>query len=145
MNYELRIKNSTKKGFSVVEVLLASALLVVIITAFAGAIIFGEESTALAGGRSRAAFLAQEGIEAVRNIRDENFANLIDGSYGLFVSSNQWELSGNSDTTDGFVRQITISSIDANRKQITSTVNWQQNNQRTGNVTLTTELTNWTQ
>lgn len=131
------------RGFLVVEVLLSSSLLVIAITAFVGAIIYGQESTSIAGGISRASFIAQEGIEAVRNIRDESFGNLTDGSYGLLVSNNQLILSGNSNSTDGYVRQINIGTIDADRKQITSTVTWQKTAQRAGNVVLTTELTNW--
>jgi len=138
-------KSVYKKGFSIVEVLLACTLLGMVVVAFAGAIIYGQESTAVSGGRSRAAFLAQEGIEAVKNIRDESFDNLVDGSYGLFVSNHQWVLSGNSDATDGFVRQINISTTDDNRKLITSTVTWQETAQRAGSIVITTELTNWSQ
>jgi len=133
----------TTRGFLVIEVLLASSLLIIAITAFMGALIYSQESTSVAGGISRASFLAQEGIEAVRNIRDESFGNLTDGSYGLLVSSHQWLLSGSSDTTDGYTRQINIGSIDANRKLITSTITWKETSQRAGNVAITTELTNW--
>ncbi len=139
------ISKSYKNGFSIIEVLLSGALLLVVVTSFVGAIIYGEESTAVAGGTSRATFLAEEGIQAVKNIRDESFANLVDGSYGLSVSNNQWVFSGNSDTTDGYVRQINISTVDVNRKLITSTITWQKTPQRTGNVVLTTRLTNWKQ
>ena len=137
------IKCNYQKGFSLVEVLLASALLSIVVTTFTLAIIYGQESTALAGGVSRATLLAQEGLEATRNIRDESFSNLFDGSYGLAISGNQWVFSGNSDTTDGYVRQINISTVDDNRKLITSTVTWQQTPQRAGNVVLTTYLNNW--
>lgn len=135
----------TISGFSVVEVLLAGALLALIVTAFAGAIIYGQESTAVAGGVARASFLAQEGIEAVRNIRDESFDNLVDGSYGLAVSNHKWVFSGNSDETNGFVRQINISTVNANEKLITSTITWQKTAQRAGSLTLTTYLANWSQ
>lgn len=134
---------STIRGFLIVEVLLASSLLIIAITAFVGAIIYSQESTSVAGGISRASFIAQEGIEAVRNIRDESFGNLTDGTYGLLVSNHQWILSGNSDTTDVYTRQINIGTIDADRKLITSTITWPQTAQRTGNIVLTTELTNW--
>jgi len=132
-------------GFSVIEVVLAAGLFGLIITALTSILVYGEESSALAGQRARAVFLAEEGMEAVRNIRDENFANLTDGNYGLQVSSNQWALSGVSDTIDVFTRQINISTVDPNRKAITSTVLWQQNSQRIGLVVLTTRLTNWKQ
>ena len=130
-------------GFSVVEVVLAAGLFGLIITALTSILIYGEESSALAGQRARATFLAEEGLEAVRNIRDENFTNLTDGNYGLQVLSNQWGFSGTSDTTDVFTRQINISTIDSNRKSITSTITWQQNPQRIGSVVLTTRLTYW--
>jgi Tfp pilus assembly protein PilV len=136
---------SATRGFLVVEVLLSSSLLIIAVTAFVGAIIYSQESTSVAGGISRASFIAQEGIEAVRNIRDESFGNLPDGSYGLLVSNYQWILSGSSDTTDGYVRQINISTIDADRKLITSTITWPQTTQRNGSVVLTTELSNWRQ
>ncbi len=135
-------------GFSTIEALLSASILVLIVTAFMGAFIYGSQSTALAGQRTRAAFLAEEGLEASRNIRDAAFSNLSDGTKGLTISGNQWIFSGSSDTTDSFyTRQITISTVngDSNRKQIVSTITWQQNNQRTGSVNLTTYLTNWKQ
>lgn len=133
-----------QKGFSTIEALLASSILVLIVTAFMGAYIYGSESTASAGQRSKATFLAEEGLEASRNIRDSGFSNLSNGTNGLVISSGQWTFSGTSDITDSFyTRQITISTAGTNRKQVVSTVTWQQNNQRTGSVSLTTNLTNW--
>lgn len=132
-------------GFSVVEVLLAVAVLAVLVTAFTGTIFYGEEGTALAGVRNRAVFLADEGLEATRNIRDASFANLVNGTYGLAISGGQWTFSGTADIDDIFTRQITIadSTISANFKLVTATVTWQQNQQRMGNVTLESEMTNW--
>lgn len=133
-----------KDGFSTIEVLLSSTILVLIVTVFMGAYTYGSESTAIAGQRARATFLAEEGLEASRNIRDASFSNLSDGTSGLAISGNQWTFSGSSDTTDSFyTRQITISTAGTDRKQVVSTVSWQQNNQRTGSVSLTTDLTNW--
>jgi Tfp pilus assembly protein PilV len=133
----------TKLGFSLVEVVLATALFVSIITALAGLYLYGEESTMLAGNRSRAVMLAEEGLEATRNIRDPQFTNLVDGTYGLATTSNQYNLSGASDTDGFFTRLINIVTVDAKRKDITSTVTWQQNSQRTGSVSLVSRLTNW--
>ncbi len=86
----------SNRGFSLVEVLLASALLSLFLTAFVGAFIYGQESTALAGARVRATFLAEEGLEAARSLRDSDFANLTDGDHGLAISGNQWSFSGAS-------------------------------------------------
>ncbi|MDD5626511.1 MAG: prepilin-type N-terminal cleavage/methylation domain-containing protein [Patescibacteria group bacterium] len=138
-NYKL----PTQQGFSLVEVILASAVFVLFVTALVGAYLYGQESTALAGNRARATILAEEGLEAVRNIRDAGFSNLTDGTYGLAVVGNQWALFGTSDTTGIFTRQITISAVDSERKSVTANVAWQQNAQRPGAVALTTYLTNW--
>jgi len=134
---------TNQDGFSLIEVILASAVFVLLVTAFTGAYLYGEESTALSGNRMRANLIAEEGLEAVRNIRDAGFGNLSDGTHGLAVSGNQWAFSGSRDTVDIFTRQITVSSVDAKRKKVTSEVSWQQNAQRTGIVSLTTRFTNW--
>lgn len=140
-NYNLQAET----GFSLVEIILTSAIFVLLVTALIGSLLYGQESTALAGNRARAVMLAEEGLEAVRNIRDENYANLIPGSKGLVISSNQWIFSGISDATDIFTRSTVISPVgsDDNKKKITVNVTWQQNPQRTGAVSLTSRLTNW--
>lgn len=130
-------------GFSLVEVILSTAVFVLLVTALAGVYLYGQESTAMAGNRARAVMLAEEGVEAARNIRDQSFSNLVDGTYGLTTTGNQWNLSGSQDTTDIFTRKITISSIDSKRKSLTSNVTWQQNPQRSGSVDVSTRLINW--
>src|SRR3989344_2988507 len=120
-------------GFSTVEVLLAASIVALAVTALVGALIYGNESTALAGERAKATFLAEEGLEAARAIRNSGFANLVNGNHGVVVLGSNWIFSGTSDTTDNFfTRQISISDLGTNRKQIISTVTWQQNSQRSG-------------
>lgn len=132
-----------RKGFSLVEAILASALFALVISAIIGGIIYGRENTALSGERSRAVFIAEEGMEAVRNIRDEDFTSLADGTYGLDIVDNKWTFSGSSDTVDDFTRTIQISTVDSNTKEISANISWQQNELRTGDITLTTYLTDW--
>src|SRR3989344_5062294 len=133
----------TNRGFSLVEVILAGSVFVMIATVLVGAIIYGQESTVLSGKRAQAVFLAEEGLEAVRNIRDDDFSSLIDGTYGLQIVGGRWNIAGSSDVTGIFTRQITISSIDSDTKKITSTVTWQQNLQRSGSVSVDAYLTYW--
>ncbi len=136
--------NTKKFGFSLVEVILANAIFALLLVGLVGIYLYGEESSMLAGNRNRATLLAEEGIEAVKNIADNAFANLVDGTYGLTTTTNQWNLSGSSDSRDIFTRQIAISTVDSKRKNITSTVTWQQNLQRAGSVSAVTRLSNWT-
>ncbi|MEX0917613.1 MAG: hypothetical protein WDZ93_00475 [Candidatus Paceibacterota bacterium] len=135
--------HTSQSGFLLVEVILAVSVFVLLVTALVGAWLYGQESTMLAGERVRAALLAEEGLEAARNIGDEDFANLADGTHGLAISGGGWAFSGSSDTSGVFTRQLEISSVDDDRKEITATVTWQQNQQREGNVSLVTYLTNW--
>jgi Tfp pilus assembly protein PilV len=131
------------KGFSLVEAILAVAVFALLVTALAGAIIYGEQAQEIAGKRARAAYLAEEGLQALRNLTQEGFNNLTVGTYGLAISSNQWILLGSSDATDIFTRQVAISSIDSRRKDATVTVSWQQTPTRTGQLTATSRYTNW--
>ena len=132
-----------QSGFSMVEVILASSIFALIVVSFVGVFLYGQEATALAGKRSSAVFLAEEGLEAARNIRDSGIGGLADGTHGLAISGGQWSFSGSQDVSGVFTREIAISAIDAERKQITSTVTWQQNRQRAGTVSMIARLTNW--
>lgn len=133
-----------KKAFSTVEAMLALATFSLIITSLVGGLIYSREATAISGTRNRANFLAEEGLEAVRNMRDADFSLLTDGNHGLQVTGNQWSFNGSSELIDNFfTRQIQVSSVDTDKKQIISQIIYQQNGQRTGLVTLTTYLSNW--
>lgn len=130
-------------GFSLIEVVLSSAVFALLVTALLGAYLYGEESTMTAGSRARAVFLAEEGLEATRSIRDNSYSSLAAGTYGLAINSGVWEFSGSSDINGIFTRNIVVSSVDADRQLVTSNISWQQNQARSGNVSLATRLTNW--
>ena len=138
-----KYKPPTSHAMSVVEVLLALALFSLVVMAITGALIYGRESAQTSGMRARAVFLAEEGLEATRNIRDNAFANLTDGNHGV-AKTTQWDFSGSGDTTESFFsRVVNVATVDANTKNITSTVTWQENVQRAGSVVLNTYLTYW--
>ena len=137
-----RIKRIGKYGFSSVEVLLAATVFGFLAVAVIGAIIYGQQSTANAGDRARAVFLAEEGLQAARNIRDSAYANVTDGTFGLAQNSNQWALSGTSDANGIYTRQLAISSNGTDRKNITATVSWPHSG-GTSQASVSTLLTNW--
>lgn len=136
-------RTDNQAAFSLVEIILASSVFVLLVTALVGAYLYGEESTTLAGNRARAALLAEEGLEAARNIRDANFSNLSDGTHGFAIAGNQWTFSGSSDINNIFTRNVAIATIDPHRKSVNVNVTWQQNAQRSGLVSLASELTYW--
>lgn len=132
----------TQKGFSLVEALLSTSLFGLAITGLAGSLIIGQQASVNAGSRARATDLAIEGIESVRNIRDEAFNELRFNQSGVDNSTNEWVFSGEgtTETIDIFTRTISFSEVcrdsndeiascpasysDPHTKEITSTVDW---------------------
>jgi len=137
----LHIKSKTR-GFSSVEVLLASTLFGFFATALIGAVIYGRAATQDSGDRTAAIMLADEGVQAARNIRNGAYGSLVNGTYGLTQTGNLWAFSGNSDTIGIYNRQITIADKASNQKQVTSTVNWSQGDD-TKTVSVVSVLSNW--
>jgi prepilin-type N-terminal cleavage/methylation domain-containing protein len=132
-----------QQGFSLVEILLAVAVFSLFVTAVVGGVVYGRESTTLAGQRQRAVRLADECQEAVRGIRDGGYSNLTNGTFGLSLNAGHWTLAGASDLTDIFTRSVSIADGVLNQKTITCNVTWQQNLQRSGSVQTVSYLTNW--
>lgn len=134
-----------ERGFSPVEILLAATVFGFLVVALIGAVVYGRESTSSSGDRARAIFLAEEGLQAVRNLRDANDATYINTAsstnYGL-SQTTQWALSGTSDTNGIYTRQINIAPLDSNRKSVTVTVSW-PNGSNTSQVSVTGRFSNW--
>lgn len=134
-------------GFSIVEVLLATTVLAALATAIIGAMVYGRAATASAGDRVRAVYLAEEGIEATRNITRASYANLVNGSFGLTQSGSplSWNFlgAGTTDTSTIYTRQVTVATASTDRRNITSTVTWPQQGSSIGSTSIMTRLTNW--
>lgn len=132
-------------GFSAVEILLAATIFGFLATALSGAIIYGRSSTATSGYRAQALALAEEGCEAVRNIRDAAWANMPgSGVRYLAQSGGVWTLSGTPEPAIGiFTRQINFGVIDTTRQSVGCQVSWTVNGVARS-VTINTRLHNWT-
>jgi len=126
-----------------VEAILSVALFMVIATSFIGAIFYGQEGLALSGIRWQALNLATEGLAVVRNIRDDDFALLVDGNYGLAINNSQWELIANSDVSGNFTRTIEIQSISPSVKMINVKVDWRYGATKNGQIELVSYLGDW--
>lgn len=137
------IKVEHKSGASLVELIMAMTIFSIVVFALITSIIYGIESVALSGDRIRAALLAEEGLEAARNIKDADFANLSNGTYGIAQSGGEWIFSGTSDVTDKFSREIDFVSLNDSTFEVVSTVTWTQSVLRGGEVSLVSRLTNW--
>lgn len=137
----MRSHTKTKKAFSLVEVVLAIGLFSALVLAMTGGFAFAIQSTQIYAIKNKAISIAEEGLEAVRSIRNESFANLVDGTYGLTQTGNKWVLAGSSDTVGSYIRVIQIATADSTTKSVLSTVGWAS--PAVGSVSYLMYLTNW--
>lgn len=112
-----------RRGQALFEILISLGLLVIGALAMSS---FGANIGLLkqyGPDKTRALFLAEEGLEAARSLRDENFSLLSNGTHGITLSQNgRWSLSGASDAESEFTRAVTVSTINPRLKFITSSV-----------------------
>lgn len=134
---------SRSRGLSLVEAILAVSIFGMLVSILIGALLYGQDSTRVVGNKEGASFLAEEALAAVRNIRDDSYSNLSNGTYGLDSSSGEWELSGSSDTEGIYTRTVTITTVDSSRKLVLAKVEWEEEGKGLQNVSLSTYLTNW--
>lgn len=148
-------KNIKNKGFMTVEILVAVSIITVSILA---AMAVAQKSVYVsrqAFHTAQAGFLLEEGAEAMRIIRDNNWTNIssltVGADYYLVFSGGTWILSAIPNTVDIFTRAVSVSNVnrddttkdivssggtlDDGTKLITVTVSWQE-----GGVTITKTL-----
>jgi len=126
MNKELRITNKdgrvphSKKGFGLIEVLIATAIILTSLVALAAASQISFRVIADSLKRIQAEFLAEEGLEVVRMLRDESWSsNITPKSTGVLyypsfsTSTNRWVLEDTELTRiDGiFSREIIFEDV----------------------------------
>ncbi len=136
-------KARLQAGFSVVELLLAATIFGLLSTGLIGAIVYGRAASDSSTDHNRATSLAEEGIDAARNIANGAYANLTVGSHGIVQASGMWTFSGTSDTSGIYTRVVTVASAGTNRQLVTSTVTWPMPGGTTGTVTLSARIANW--
>ncbi len=143
------MKNQSKQslGQSLVELIIAMGIIVLVIGSVAFLVIDSYVSGRLSKEITHANFLAEEGMEAIRSIRDNSWDDLNNGTYGIIVSGGTWQFQTDPDVTDNkFTRTIIIEElnpIDPDRKKIISQVDWKFIENRQQQIQLITYLTNW--
>lgn len=160
MNYELRIKNTSQEGFSVIEVILAAALFMILATGSVAVILQGLDSNRLGEEQTVANQYASEGIEAARSIKNQAFTSLVNSvGTGIIQGGGVWTFSGSNNVLSSkYTRVLTVADVqrdgsgnivasggtlDPLTKKITSTVSWNFTPTRSNSVVLTSYLANW--
>lgn len=90
MTNQIKMTKSKKMGFTLVETLVAIGILSLSIAATFTAVQNGLQNSSIAKDQTTAFYLAQEAMEYIKNKRDQNALNSINGG------ANQW-LTGLSD------------------------------------------------
>lgn len=124
-----------KKGYSVIEVLLAGSILALAVAGIVGALLIAQRNNQSTVAQNQALEMAKEGIEALRSIRDRNYKDLVNVNEGaLSFDSGKWTIKQSpSDGDDQLsnplrTRRVKIegdTGLDA--KKVTVTVNYQIN------------------
>lgn len=158
-----------KNGFSVLEVILAVAIFMIFSTGAIVVITQGYNANRLGTENTVASQFAAEGIEAVKSIKNQGFANLNVNNQprGLNRVSNVWvfDTDGTTDTLvhnsgENYIRQVKVETVyrdglppsgnivasgtlDQDTKKVTSTVTWNFNSARPETTSLITYLSDW--
>ena len=122
-----------KRGFTVIEVIIATFILTVGVLGAFSVIQMILTFTSNVSSQLAAVYLAQEGIENVRNIRDSNWLAQIAWDQG--ISSGDWQ------TIDKFQRRTTITKPQLDKIVVSVEIKW--SDRSTGQVAAETELYNW--
>ncbi len=138
----MKKKNKLNRGFTLVETLVAISIFTMSLLGLMSILASGISDTNYAKQKIVASYLAQEGIEHTRNIRDTHV--LYDGSSGWtnFKSDSSVTNYPSSGNYSNFTRTITMTTINPDEVKIVSNVLWTQGSGNY-NITFSENLFNW--
>lgn len=139
-----------ESGQSLIELVVAIGIFVIVVSALVFLIFSSYIAGRLASEINIGNFLAEEGLEVARSIRDSDWTKLTNGNHGLDNLTGNWVFFGTSTDASDQLNQgqlvITVEDLsppDPDRKKIISRVSWQFTEARPQEVKLVTYLTNW--
>jgi len=132
-----------RSGSLLLEAMIAIGIFAIFLGGIGLSLILGERSTLSGGDHSRAGFIAEQQLEAVRGMKNDDFDALTIGTYGIALEPDGWTFSGTSVMTEGYEGSITVTSKGTDWLQVDSSVEWDFGPTRSGSVVLHTYLTDW--
>src|SRR3990172_9504183 len=138
----LKKNNKLNRAFTLVETLIAISIFSISVLALMSVLGQGISNTNYAKQKILASYLAQEGVEYIRNMRETYV--LYSATSTLGWSAFNTKLNDVSGTNSGFTRKIQISQPDGNQTKISSTVSWTQGS-GVYSTTFSESLFNWVQ
>ena len=138
-----------RKGQSILEVIIALAIFALIAAAMVSLMLGSFTSLIKSDEYLTAAALADEGLEAVRSVRDGAWNELIYDQSAVSNTTGEWKLGdeGTTETIGAFTRTITFTPVgapvDLYGKNVKSKIDWVTTPGGAASVTRETRLTNW--
>jgi len=132
-----------RSGQSLVEAIVAIGITVLVITGLVVLAVGAVRSATLSRNRALAVQYAQEGMEALRSVRDRGFAELPTSGINRVVwTGSEWSTLAGTETLESFTRSFTSTQISPGKLKVALTVAW-SDSAGAHTVDLTTYLTNW--
>ena len=160
-------KQIMAKGFGLIETIIALSLFIIIGATGATTVLQSMSVNRLGSENTNAELYGQTGIEAVRSIKNQGWAdffltpaavNNCAAGCGVTTNGNSWVFKPGDDTNGKLNRSIKIDSVqrdengtivvsggtdDPDTKKISSTVNWDFTPARAKSITLSTYVTHY--
>ncbi|MCX6751297.1 MAG: prepilin-type N-terminal cleavage/methylation domain-containing protein [Candidatus Nomurabacteria bacterium] len=137
-------QKNKKSGFTLVETLIALSIFSVSIIAMMSILGSGIANTNYAKNKIAASYLAQEGIEYVRNIRDNDvlYTSATGKNWATFRDASIASITPPAPTSLNFNRTIQKIIVNPDEVKISSTVSWTQGS-GPFSITFSENLFNW--
>lgn len=132
-----------RSGSLLLEAIIAIGIFAIFLGGIGMSLVLGERSTLAAGDRTRAAFLAEQQLEGIRQMRTKNFSSLTSGTHGIALTSTGWNFVGTSTLRDGYLSTVVVSPRATDWVDVTSNVQWNFGQTRSGSISINTSLTDW--
>ena len=117
-------KRNLQAGQSIIEATISVGVVALIIVALVSVVTLSIRNAVFSKNKSLATKYVNEGLEAVRSIRERDWQELTDGTHGLINNSGVWTFDSASDTpAAGFTRKVEITGGD-DSYQVVVTVSW---------------------
>jgi hypothetical protein len=101
-------------GITLVEVIISASILLIFITSVTSVYVTFIKTSSQGTGEIKSYYLAEEGVEAVKTIRDGSWSTGImdvatSTPYYLYWSGTLWQATSTEQVIDGFYRTFTLS------------------------------------
>ncbi|MCX6740706.1 MAG: hypothetical protein NTZ49_05795 [Candidatus Parcubacteria bacterium] len=143
-----KIKNNSNSGFAIIEILIGLGLFAIIFVGSSLLLLNNVQGSFDNQEKIKADFLVAEGLEAVKAIAGNDWNKVPEGTYGLALNNNQWQLVSEPEKVEQMAKKgeriIQIKNINGNDlKKVESRVVWLSITDKVKESNAITYISNW--